>query len=275
MSATHTRTPKVSVVIPAWNSESTLERALNSVRTQSLSAAEVWIVDDASTDPTVQLARSFIQKHRLTGWHVKAFGENRGPSRARNWGWDQASGDYVAFLDADDSWHPRKLEVQALWMEAHTGCTLSGHAHSLFAPGASNTPENSITPGHTTITPTQVLMCNPFITPSIMVRRSCALRFEEGRRHMEDHFLWMRMALQGHVLCRLNASLAYIHKAAWGASGLSAQMWRMEKAELDNYSDLYRANLIGPATCTLLHVWSILKHARRLAIHTLRGASQA
>lgn len=98
--------PVVSVVMPAYNAERFVDEAVESVLTQSHQRLEVIVVDDGSTDGT--------------GARVRAYGDqvrylrqaNAGAGAARNRGVEAATGDYVAFLDADDLWRPEKLEVQ-------------------------------------------------------------------------------------------------------------------------------------------------------------------
>src|SRR5262245_28003536 len=97
----------VSVVIPAYQAASTIERSVASAIGQSRPPEQVIVVDDASTDDTSGLVeRAFgrrVQVYRLP--------ENVGAGAARNFGIGKASGKYVAFLDADDEWHPEKLAL--------------------------------------------------------------------------------------------------------------------------------------------------------------------
>ena len=100
--------PTVSVIIPAYNRLHMLPSAIESVLAQTLKDLEVIVVDDGSTDGTAaQIAQQFGQKVR-----VERFPENRGRSAARNAGWALAQGEFVAFLDSDDLWHPEKLARQ-------------------------------------------------------------------------------------------------------------------------------------------------------------------
>jgi glycosyltransferase involved in cell wall biosynthesis len=98
--------PHVSVVIPAYNSEAFVAEAIQSALDQSYRDLEVIVVDDGSTDGTEKIVRAFPQPviyHRQ---------ENRGAGAARTLGRERASGDWIAFLDADDVWYPDKLAVQ-------------------------------------------------------------------------------------------------------------------------------------------------------------------
>lgn len=98
----------VSVVIPLYNNEETIQRAIESVLAQSIDDFEVLVVDDASTDQSLSATKQ-LSIDKVT---VLTHETNRGGAAARNTGISHASGDYVAFLDADDEWHPQKLEKQ-------------------------------------------------------------------------------------------------------------------------------------------------------------------
>lgn len=97
----------VSVLIPAFNAESTLISTVESVINQTVEAAEIILVDDGSTDETKSIGRALEGRHR----HVKLISTpNRGVSAARNTALDLAEGEFVLFLDADDQLHPSALE---------------------------------------------------------------------------------------------------------------------------------------------------------------------
>lgn len=98
----------VSVVIPAYDSAGTIERAVDSALDQTVEELEVIVVNDGSSDDTRYLVRSYDDSR------VRYFGhsENRGGSAARNTGITHANGEFLAFLDADDEWEPTKLERQ-------------------------------------------------------------------------------------------------------------------------------------------------------------------
>ena len=83
---------------------------------------------------------------------------------------------------------------------------------------------------------------------------------------MEDHLLWLEIVCMGGRAVRISLPLASIYKAQFGSSGLSSQMWKMEKGDLQNLRDLYALNFINLPTWILLFVFSILKFIRRLMI---------
>ena len=98
-------TERVSVVVPAWNADRYLGEALQSVMDQSRPVDEIVVVDDGSTDATADVCRGFASVR----YERQA---NNGAGVARNRGVELTSGEYVAFLDADDLWSSRKVELQ-------------------------------------------------------------------------------------------------------------------------------------------------------------------
>ncbi|PSM46076.1 glycosyl transferase family A [Chroococcidiopsis sp. CCALA 051] len=106
--------PKVSVIIPAYNSIAYLPATLDSVLRQTFTDFEVLIVDDGSSDNTAAWG-SQIQDRRIQ-FITQA---NQGTCAARNTGIALAQGEYIAFLDADDLWHPTKLAKQVRYLDEH------------------------------------------------------------------------------------------------------------------------------------------------------------
>ena len=113
--------PSVSAIIPAYNSEDTIERALTSVYAQTYpNIIDVIVVDDGSSDGTAEVVKAKFPDVRYV------YQENAGPGRARNHGASLARGDYIAFLDADDAWLPEKTKIQVGFMRAHPGLSMLG-----------------------------------------------------------------------------------------------------------------------------------------------------
>lgn len=98
----------VSVVIPTFNSQSTIAECLQSVFSQGRLVSEIIVVDDGSTDDTANVVRRLANDRVVVIEH----GQNLGGSAARNTGIHRASSDWIAFLDSDDLWTPRKIELQ-------------------------------------------------------------------------------------------------------------------------------------------------------------------
>lgn len=106
--------PEVSVIIPAYNRAHCINRAMQSVRSQTFKDMEIIVVNDGSTDNTEEIVMS-IPDERIRYIHCET---NRGPGAARNEGLKAARGKYIAFLDSDDEWLPEKIEKQVTLMES-------------------------------------------------------------------------------------------------------------------------------------------------------------
>jgi len=109
--------PVVTVIIPCYNAEEFIREAIESVFAQTYENWVMVVVDDGSTDSSLQILRE-IGVGREDRMRVIS-GSNRGACHARNLGIDEASTKYIAFLDADDFWGPQKLELQVRHMEAN------------------------------------------------------------------------------------------------------------------------------------------------------------
>lgn len=105
----------ISIIIPTYNSEKFLSRTLKSVLVQTHKNWEAIIVDDCSTDSTLQLIRSFANKDKRIKFDI--LNENQGAAVARNKAVEIAKGPYVAFLDSDDLWYEDKLFKQLQFMK--------------------------------------------------------------------------------------------------------------------------------------------------------------
>jgi glycosyltransferase involved in cell wall biosynthesis len=122
--------PLVSVIIPVYNGEKYLAEALDSVAAQDYTPLETIVVDDGSTDGTAQLAQARPEVRYI-------YQTNQGGGGARNTGLAAATGDFIAFLDADDVWLPGKLHAQVAYLLAHpeVGIVFT-RMESFLEPGA-------------------------------------------------------------------------------------------------------------------------------------------
>jgi glycosyltransferase involved in cell wall biosynthesis len=254
------KTIPVSVIIPCYCCSGTIGRALHSVFIQSAAPAEIIIVDDCSNDQTPAILNEFAQAH--PNMKVIALARNAGAASARNAGWLKATQPFIAFLDADDSWHPKKLEVQFQFMLDHKTVAVCGHQCAVLTDGF--LPDGHVDRISTIkINAIGLLFKSAFSTPTVMLRRDIPFRFPEGRRFAEDAFLWQQIAFSGANVIRLEVPLAYLHKSRYGEAGLSSALWKMECGELQNISALHRAGTIGFALFLFATAFSLLKYVVR------------
>ena len=257
----------VSVIIPCFRCAKTIERAIASVAAQTVLPAEVILVDDASGDGT-RLLLSELKSHYATGWvKLVLLDQNVGAGSARNAGWAAASQPLIAFLDADDAWHFRKIEIQHAYMAANPDVALCGHGFRLLKQGVlpywevrKDLPQP--------ISKWRMMLSNRFVTPSVMIRRDVAHRFVDRQRYMEDHMLWLRVVCAGARVVKLPSELAAIYKDPFGVTGLSSRVWLMERSDLGNYKRLYDDQSINVIQLVILVIYSVLKYLRRLMIYS-------
>lgn len=237
---------------------------------QTLQPTEIIVVDDGSTDGTVSLIRRFCNDLKPGFLKLVELKSNRGAYYARNVGWDIACGEFLAFLDSDDSWHPRKLEIQANYMAGHTELSLTAHRCVHLSEGV----EPPIIPQHWNVTPIaawQLMVTYQFWTPSVILRADLPYRFDPAKRYSGDRLLWIQLLFNGYKVARLELPLAYIYKAPYGESGLSSHLWETEKSELDNFSRLRQMGFLNRGQEITLKGWSFLKYMRRLWIYWRRS----
>ncbi|HDS16248.1 MAG TPA: glycosyltransferase [Proteobacteria bacterium] len=260
----------VTVIIPCYQAGATIGRALASVAAQTLRPAEVIIVDDGSDAETRAVLGGLLASYG-DGWLKLFFLEtNQGPAAARNYAWDRATQPLLAFLDADDSWHPEKIAIQYAFMKEHPEFALSGH----FCDGVR--PEAALKTGAYRITEVrlaELLYRNRLRTPSVMLRRRLPDRFPENFRYGEDFSLWLQLLAASERAALIGLSLAQTHKAAFGATGQSAALWAMEKGELQALYRMRRAPGISGPRLAGACFWSLLKFCRRFLLTAGRRLS--
>lgn len=110
--------PLVSIIIPSYNSSKFLSETIDSVIAQSYGNWELIIVDDGSTDDTSHLVKRYLNDVRIK----YLYQENSGVSAARNYGYQNSKGDFVAFLDSDDVWLPESIEKKYTYLHEHADC---------------------------------------------------------------------------------------------------------------------------------------------------------
>lgn len=181
----------VSVVIPTYNSAALVEQAVDSVLAQTLAPAEIIVVDDGSKDDTATRLQRYGDQVRYV------FQPNQGVAVARNRGVEQATGDFVAFLDADDVWHPRKLELQMQVLAEHPDLGLLGTADFTWPtstlPALPPRKADMLMP----IPWKRLVVRNYLATSSVVVRRQWLLEagpFDPALQGPEDYDLWLRIA---------------------------------------------------------------------------------
>lgn len=183
--------PLISVIIPTFNRGRLLERAVNSVLKQTFRDFELIVVNDASQDNTGE--SKFLKGHdKLTYFR---FPTHRGVSAARNFGVRKSQGTWIALLDSDDQWLPKKLEKQLAWHAAHPQFRISQTQEIWVRNGVRVNPPKT----HKKILGFQFKenLARCMITPSsVMIEKKLLDEtglFNEALPGCEDYDLWLRI----------------------------------------------------------------------------------
>lgn len=189
--------PLVSVVIPTYNDGDRVVRAIESALAQTYGATEIIVVDDGSTDGTMERLTAYGTRIQLVRQ------ANRGQGAARNAGVTASRGHLIAFLDSDDAWHPSKLERQCAHFPASGVAVIATQAWMVSAARrAAPTPLGR--GPFTDFGYDEVLRRNRVITSSVLVERVLFDEFggfDEAQelRCNEDYDLWLRLSRRGRI----------------------------------------------------------------------------
>ena len=256
-------TPTISVVIPCFNSAATIERALRSVEHQTITPHEVLVVDDASSDNTVSIIEEYAQSSSLN-IHVIKQNVNGGPSAARNAAWNVASGKFIAFLDADDQWHPKKLEIQIATFELTPEASMctTGYVFNSQPSRWDEIEYRDIM--HRRNSFWRYIIANRSATPTVMFRDTVTFRFPTDQRHAEDYYLWLLSSKVLGPTVHIEQVLTFCSNPAYGGQGQSGRFWAMQKAELYGFKKLKRMGHLSALEYWVVISWSCTKFAVRI-----------
>ena len=258
----------VSVLIPCYCCADTIGRAVASAIEQTLPPAEILFVEDASPDAGKTLTALQNLERLYAGrvpLRVIPMTLNVGPAAARNAGWEAVTQPYVAFLDADDAWHPKKLELQVGWMEAHPEVALTG-TRSIVLETMDQLPPLPAELEARELSRLELLVANRLPTRSVVLRADLPDRFVPEKRYSEDYLLWASILLSGRRVVLLEAPLAFSFKRDFGAGGLSSHLWSMHREVLDTHRRLQSMGHISAQLRFALDGLERLKFVRRVAI---------
>jgi len=253
----------VSVVIPCFNSRETIVQSLQSVIKQTYKNYEVIIVDDGSTDGMEEIIYSFFKNRDVKYKYI--YQENSGPSKARNVGVFHSQGEYVAFLDSDDEWHPQKLEIICTILDRNPEIALIGHSHTFeknFHILYDSYKKTIVSFWH-------LLLKNFAVTPSVVMRSSITEKFDESMKHLEDQDLWLRISLK-HSVSFVNLPLVLLNRVPLSVGGISSDKWAMRKGEIKMYIKIVQRKHILIPLLPFFILFSLIKYYK-LIIWTKKG----
>ncbi len=226
----------VSVIIPTFNRWPMVGEAVDSVLAQTVSDYELIVVDDGSTDETPLRLRDYGA--RLTVLTQS----RRGVAAARNEGVRHATGSYLAFLDSDDLWHPRKLRRQLDFMESNPAVEICQTDEIWIRDGVRVNPRNKHRKPSGDIFRASLELC--LVSPSaVMMRRELFERargFDESLPVCEDYDLWLRISKDTQVPL---ISEDLVTRRGGHADQLSRSTWGFDRFRVTAIANLIEAGL--------------------------------
>jgi len=247
-----------SIVIPTYNSKNTIIRCIESCISQTYEIFEIIVVDDCSSDNTVEVLRKYIKKENIKNITIYELNINSGASSARNMGMEYAKGDYIALLDSDDFFHKKKLEIVNKIVSTNKSIDLLGHDY-YFDSEVGNTPDIT-SMSITKISCCKLLLKNFAVTPSVVFKKSIKVFFNTNMRYTEDHDFFLRVCTQGYKIYYMDIKLVGLNRGILSAGGQSSNNFKMRLGEIKMYINLYKVDLKYILLIPFLVLFSILKH---------------
>jgi glycosyltransferase involved in cell wall biosynthesis len=247
---------------------------VESVIKQTRLPEEIFLINDASPDNGRTLAALNLLKDRLGSIidiHVINFEENKGPAFARNAGWEAASKPYIAFLDADDFWHPQKLELTYNVIERNPHIDLIGHDFYLAKDhqDIKRLYSTECSPRIVRKRFYSILLLNPFVTPSFFLKKNIRQRMNPHLRYCEDHEFLLRVAHSYNVYY-LKLKLVQLGREPFAQGGLTAKRLLMRRGEIVMYFEALKYRHALFLLLPLLILFSMIKHLILLGLPFLQ-----
>ena len=226
--------PLISVIVPVYNGEKTIRETIESALAQSFSDFELIVINDGSQDSTLDVLAS-IQDPR-----IKIFSyPNAGVSASRNRGFDQSSGEFIAFLDADDLWTSDKLEAQLTALQENPNAAVA-YSWTNFIDETSQVSSHG---SHRTVNGDAyadlLLFCFLENGSNPLIRRQALINigsFDESLSPAEDWDMYLRLAAHYHFICVPFPQILYRVTTNSASSNVS----KMETASLQVLERAYK-----------------------------------
>lgn len=185
--------PLISIITPIFNGEKYILETIESVLNQTYTNWEMIIVDNKSTDDSIKTIKTICDERIMI---ISLDYNSGGPARPRNIGLDNAKGEYIAFLDADDVWAPNKLENQILFLKENnieftsSDCILIDDENNEIQLGLLSRIYSKFTKKKTLC---DVMKNNFILTSSVLVKKSLLKKFNKEKKYIavEDFDMWL------------------------------------------------------------------------------------
>jgi len=200
------KSKKISIILPVFNAELTIERCINSILMQTVKDWTLEVIDDGSTDGTDKILKKFSDK--FENIYIHNLGKNFGLAYALNYGLRLAKGGFIARMDADDEMLPNRLQLQLDAFGADSTLDVCGMSSII---GQKTVSLNFLS--HKEIV-ASLFFSNPIVHPTVMFKLSENLNIEYKNVVCEDYELWTSLALQGAIFENLSAPGLIYHRSS-------------------------------------------------------------
>lgn len=265
----------ISVIIPTYNSERTIERAIVSVLKQTYIKyiKEIIIINDGSNDGTELIVKKIISKYTYPKIYLISQ-DNSGVSIARNRGMKMAKGDWIALLDSDDEWLPKRIEEQVILISQHEDIDFIGgdfdvNGVSILGRKIVNLHKASIK---------EVCMKMFPQTSTVLFKKKIFNEiggYDSSRHYAEDGQYFFKICESYGYYYQPGQNIIYDRgKRGFGSSGLSANLKEMHKGNLINFKELLERKSISFQFYIFILFFSYLKYFRRILICQIEKMKQ-
>ncbi len=254
--------PLVSVIIPVYNGEKTIQETIESVLNQTFIDLELIVINDGSQDATLKLVER-IQDSRINVFSYP----NAGQSTSRNRGIALATGEYISFIDADDLWTPDKLEAQLKALQANPKAAVAyswtdwiDESSQLLGKGSHNTEQGEVF---------AKLLLNDFVAngSNVLIRRQALNEvgdFDASVTPAEDWDMWLRLAVHYEFVAVQSSQVLY----RICPNSASFNVWKMEASSL---RVIEKAYAIAPQSLQHLKRHSLGNRYKYLTFKAIEG----
>lgn len=231
-------TTSVTILMPAYNAAAYIAEAITSVLQQTFTAFELLIVNDGSTDHTLDIIRSFNDP-RIRVIHQA----NSGVATALNTGLQHATGTYIARFDADDVCMPQRLEKQVAFLDTHPEYVITGSDAEYISATGDYLCSYACSAHEDADLKRQLHTHCPFTHSSVLFRKAAVLQcggYDARAHNMEDHLLWVQLSSSGRFY---NIPEALIKVRFNPGSVTIDEKWRGKRFRIVKYGILERGRI--------------------------------
>lgn len=242
----------VSIIMPSYNTGPQIKKSIQSIQRQTYQNWELLIVDDCSTDDTDQVVNQMLEDIRIR--YLKNT-KNSGAAISRNYGLREAKGKWIAFLDSDDLWHPRKLELQIAFMKKHD-YKFTFTDYRIIYPDGQKSPYIYTGPNH--VTKTMMWRYCYFSTITVIYDREYVglIQVADVKKN-NDYAMWLKVIEKADAY-RYPRSLSVYCKREQSIT--SGSKWKLIKHHFILFRKACELNPLMASICTLRNLlWGFHK----------------